>query len=536
MIVRSNAGGTSWVAAVIDVNANLFKIIDHTLAVRASTGVTVNSATWYDVTATIDGTTITATLDGANEISWDAAPATGTYCGLMARAGGDLFDDFQVAEALWWTVAGKTCVAAYDAIGAASLADSYTDESGSGNDAAPGVAPSWAAGTGWTFNGSTQYLTTGVTPGDAYTVIARYSGFAGASDHAVFGVRVGSKHFEYFAKTSGVSNFVRNGAYRGAASALAGATVALASHACYVDGAAITPVGGSADPAQSALYIGASNNTAAAYFAACDIQAVAIYSDTLTAGEVASLTTAMNALSFAGDPTTADLVAWGDLNETSGNRADSHGSNTLTDNNTVGYAAGKQGNAASLVRANSEFLSASDNADLSLTGDLTICAWVKLTDHYATHTIHSKASGTGSNYEWSLRCAWGAPTFFVNAGGLTGPSKPTLNDGAWHFVVCQYDWSTRTKYIDVDDSGSPATNVGTGDPPDSGADFKIGGDPWSAYWDGNVDEVCVFRAVLSSSELTWLYNAGAGRSYSELGAAAGGAVIPWAILMSGQVR
>lgn len=69
------------------------------------------------------------------------------------------------AAADWWVVPGKTCVAAYQPIGAASLAASYVNLANPGTyDAAPGVAPTWASATGWTFNGSTQYLTTGITP------------------------------------------------------------------------------------------------------------------------------------------------------------------------------------------------------------------------------------------------------------------------------------------------------------------------------------------------------------------------------------
>ena len=52
-----------------------------------------------------------------------------------------------------------------------------------------------------------------------------------------------------------------------------------------------------------------------------------------------------------------DIIAWWTLDETSGSRSDSHGTATLSDNNTVGYATGKQSNAASFVEANTEYLS-----------------------------------------------------------------------------------------------------------------------------------------------------------------------------------
>ena len=83
-----------------------------------------------------------------------------------ALAGGGWWDDFGLIPC---------CVAAYQPKGAASLAASYIDLSGSGNNAAPGVAPAWAAGIGWTFNGVNQFLTTGVVPGATYSLIVQHA-------------------------------------------------------------------------------------------------------------------------------------------------------------------------------------------------------------------------------------------------------------------------------------------------------------------------------------------------------------------------
>lgn len=44
------------------------------------------------------------------------------------------------------------------------------------NTAKPGVLPSWRGATGWTFNGTTQYLTTGIIPGINSTAIVRFTG------------------------------------------------------------------------------------------------------------------------------------------------------------------------------------------------------------------------------------------------------------------------------------------------------------------------------------------------------------------------
>ena len=60
-----------------------------------------------------------------------------------------------------WYLAGgisaANCLAAYQPKGAASLAASYSNLANPGTyNAAPGVAPTFDASTGWTFNGSTQ--------------------------------------------------------------------------------------------------------------------------------------------------------------------------------------------------------------------------------------------------------------------------------------------------------------------------------------------------------------------------------------------
>src|SRR5690606_5066683 len=80
------------------------------------------------------------------------------------------------------------------------------------------------------------------------------------------------------------------------------------------------------------------------------------------------------------NPGTTGLVSWWTLGETSGTRYDSHGTNHLTDNNTVGSALGKLGGiSAQFVAANIESLSINDNASLSLNNtNFTIATWVKL--------------------------------------------------------------------------------------------------------------------------------------------------------------
>ncbi len=70
----------------------------------------------------------------------------------------------QTSAAAWWLSGGisaANCIAAYQPKGAADLAASYVNLANPGTyNAAPGVAPTWAAADGWTFGG-TNYLLCG---------------------------------------------------------------------------------------------------------------------------------------------------------------------------------------------------------------------------------------------------------------------------------------------------------------------------------------------------------------------------------------
>jgi len=85
----------------------------------------------------------------------------------------------------WWLSGGinaANAIVVYQPKGAASYAASLVNLANPGTyDAYAGSAPTWAAGTGWTFNGSTQYLyahssgfSTLVSNG-AYTFCARFA-------------------------------------------------------------------------------------------------------------------------------------------------------------------------------------------------------------------------------------------------------------------------------------------------------------------------------------------------------------------------
>lgn len=214
------------------------------------------------------------------------------------------------------------------------------------------------------------------------------------------------------------------------------------------------------------------------------------------------------------------LVGYWKLDEASGTRNDSGGTNHLTDNNTVTQAAGKVANAAQFTAANSEYLSVADSAALS-TGDIdfTICAWVYLDSKSSSRLIVSKgtlATAAATEYwvdhlastdRFRFGVSTGAALATVSADVLGAPSLAT-----WYFVVAWHDSVGNTINISVNNgaANSAAHSAGV---QDSTQPFQIGAAAGpSGFMDGRVDEVGVWKKVLTAAERTLMYNGGSGRT------------------------
>ena len=204
------------------------------------------------------------------------------------------------AAANWWEAGGVTaanCIAAYTPKGAASLAASYDNNAAPGNgladgtyDAAPGVAPTWASGTGWTFNGINQYLICSYGFPSGTSVLVRYSGVNTAGNVAIFGQdknrlkpAVGATQ-EY--KYGGTSAFALH-------VAAAAGVMGMTPSAAYFDGVSLGTITPGALYDVQPVWIGGQQPGS---YSACVIEALAIYNTTLSAPQVLAVSTAMAAL------------------------------------------------------------------------------------------------------------------------------------------------------------------------------------------------------------------------------------------------
>lgn len=223
---------------------------------------------------------------------------------------------------------------------------------------------------------------------------------------------------------------------------------------------------------------------------------------------------------------TDSLVSAWKFDESSGNAADSKGSNTLTNNGSVSYSAGKIGNGAVFVSASSKYLSIADasQSGLDLSGDFTFSLWAKCTTAPSSGNgwaLIGKHDGGSRSYMLTYENNGGTKQLILRVssdGTSTNQTASTINydlgTGTLHHIVVTHDTSGNVRfYIDGVQSGSTLTGSKTsiynGTSP-----FCIGGSPGgSGYFDGQIDEVGIWSRVLSNTEASYLYNDGNGTQY-----------------------
>ena len=216
------------------------------------------------------------------------------------------------------------------------------------------------------------------------------------------------------------------------------------------------------------------------------------------------------------------LVSYWKLNEASGTRSDSVGSNNLADNNTVTRATGKQSGAGNFTFSNSEYLNIASNSSLHIgASSFTFCAWVYLASKPTYAYILSKRNEETSEREYFLDytsttdrfrfgvSANGTTNTFVAADTFGAPST-----GTWYFLIASYDADTDTLSLSVN-NGTANTTAFSNTVFEGTGNFTIGGGNNTPviFWDGYIDEVGFWKRVLTTEEKARLYNSGNGITY-----------------------
>jgi len=234
------------------------------------------------------------------------------------------------------------------------------------------------------------------------------------------------------------------------------------------------------------------------------------------------------------------LVAYYELEEASGDRIDSHGAYDMTDVNTVAQGTGIQGNCGDFEQANSEYLTrSSDNTVFDGVTSFSISAWVYIESFTATYpTVASVWNDGTTNRAWALAFVSQQPYFYISQSGDNATlqnvtSGATLSTGAWHHLVGTFNGGTGNVRIYVNNTQYTTASARTGIF-NSSAPFRIGhADRFASltngYFDGLIDEVGIWTKELTSTEVSDLYNSGAGIPYDAGGG--GGSPTPTLMMM-----
>ena len=203
---------------------------------------------------------------------------------------------------------------------------------------------------------------------------------------------------------------------------------------------------------------------------------------------------------------TDGLVAYWNLDEASGTRLDSVGSNHLMDNNTVTSATGILNGAAQFTAANSEYLSVPDNASINTNKkDFTLGFWLYLDDKATSYSFVDKGVEFSVEYDTPvgldrLFLEMQEPTVQVNADSFGSP--PT---NEWIFAVAWKDTVAHTVSLQIND-GTVESAGFSGHSINPISPLLIGarGGP-DRFLNGRMDEVGLWKRVLTAGERTTLY-------------------------------
>lgn len=219
-----------------------------------------------------------------------------------------------------------------------------------------------------------------------------------------------------------------------------------------------------------------------------------------------------------------NLVAYYKFDETTGTITDYvGGDNNCTMNGSMGYnATGKINKAITSLEAYPIANYANcGTGTLNFTGKHSINTWVYPTAYGANQSkvIFSK---DGGNPQYTLDMGyWGATigqpkiSYYMNSSLITIASPETITANQWVMITATWDGTTDTNKIKLYVNGvlkaqgtATATSLTT-----SGTRAGFGANEVQSGFTGRIDETGIWTRELTPTEITDLYNAGAGVTY-----------------------
>jgi len=209
------------------------------------------------------------------------------------------------------------------------------------------------------------------------------------------------------------------------------------------------------------------------------------------------------------------LISYYPLDEESGTREDVKGSNDLTDNNTVLFDTGKQGNAADFEKDNAEYLEITDGSQtgLDLSSSFSFSHWVKFESIVAGDIFISKGAASGQrSYEYKIVSTTQIALQIWDTSDLNTQltaTVPTISTGTWYHFVSSYNLTTGEWKIYVNGVLADIETGGRTSIKNATAPFRVGA--WGQggnYIDGLMDELAIYTRTLHWGDVLDLYAEG----------------------------
>lgn len=225
-----------------------------------------------------------------------------------------------------------------------------------------------------------------------------------------------------------------------------------------------------------------------------------------------------------------NIIGYWKLDEASGNASDSVAGNTLTNNNSVTYGAGKINNGALFGSTNTN-KSLTNSVDLisSSSMNVTMTCWLNVTTAPTSgiQDLFYGISGLAGvlGYIMVYVNVSGTLTLRVtrvqwNVGQADVDNAQTFTVGTWYHVAYTWDGLTLTAYVNGSALATTGTQTGAGSGNRGtcvslGALVSTNGSPNLSqnFSPVSIDEVGLWSRALSSTEISQLYNGGVGLSY-----------------------
>jgi len=162
---------------------------------------------------------------------------------------------------------------------------------------------------------------------------------------------------------------------------------------------------------------------------------------------------------------------------------------------------------------NDDYVNVGNTSSLTISGDITVSAWVYFDDFNTTlpNVISKITDGSNVSYGIEKNLNESRLSFWIGDGtDFVEAISGVLSATTWYHVVGTNDGTNSKIYI----NGDLEATVAQGNPAGPTGDLKIGLCSTQSqsyrYWDGLIDEVAIWNDALTADEITALYNSGNG--------------------------